>query len=83
MSDSSCPICNPHVATPTSAPRPLLDVQSVETQYGITVRMTRRLVEERRIPFVRVGRFVRFRPEHLEAWLDANTVPAVPETRAR
>ena len=63
--------------------RPVLDVNGVATMYGISVRMLRRLVAERRIPFVKVGRHVRFRPEHIEAWLDANTVAAVHGTRAR
>ena len=63
--------------------RPVLDVNGVATTYGISVRMMRRLVAERRIPFVKVGRHVRFRPEHIEAWLDANTVAAEHGTRAR
>lgn len=61
----------------------LLDVHGVENRYGISVRMLRRLVAERRIPFVKVGKHVRFRPEHIEAWLDDNTVQAVNGTRAR
>ncbi len=39
---------------------------------AVTERMVRRLVAERRIPYVKVGRYVRFRPEDVEAWRDGN-----------
>jgi excisionase family DNA binding protein len=43
----------------------------------ITERHVRRLVAERRIPFVKVGRFVRFDPVAVAAWLDRWTTDAV------
>lgn len=70
-------------SAPAPSPSALLDVEGVEARFGISVRMARRLVAERRIPFVKVGRHVRFRPEHIEAWLEANTIPAVVGTRSR
>ena len=33
-------------------------------------------VSKRRVPFVRVGRLVRFRKADLDAWLEDNAVPA-------
>jgi hypothetical protein len=45
--------------------------------------MVRRLVAERRIPYVKVGRYVRFRPEDVEAWRDGNVHPAVVIQRPR
>lgn len=62
---------------------PLMDIREVETTFGISERMLRRLVAERRLSFVKVGRLVRFRPEVIAAWLDTNTVEAVHGTRAR
>lgn len=48
----------------------LLDVNDVAVRLGVTVRFVRRLVAERRVPYVKVGKFVRFDPAELEAWVD-------------
>lgn len=50
---------------------------------AVSERMVRRLVAERRIPYVKVGRYVRFRPEDVEAWRDGNVHPAVVILRPR
>ena len=42
---------------------------------GIDVVFVRRLVAERRIPFVKIGRLVRFDPEEIAAWIDGQRVP--------
>ena len=57
---------------------PLLDASAVAEALGTTRRHVQRLVAERRIPFVRVGRFVRFDPAALDVWLDSHRVDAVP-----
>lgn len=44
---------------------------------AVTERMVRRLVQERRIPFVRVGKFIRFRPEDVIRWRDQNLQPVI------
>jgi len=49
---------------------PLLDTDTVAAALGVTPRHIRRLVAERRIPFLEVGRFVRFDPAALNVWLD-------------
>lgn len=48
---------------------------------NVPERMVRRLVAERRIPFVKVGRYVRFRPTDVEAWRDGNVRPPVVAER--
>lgn len=53
----------------------LLDTAQTADYLGTTVRHVQNLIYHRRIPYVKVGRFVRFRPSDLDAWLDANTVP--------
>ena len=53
---------------------PLLDVAAVAKAMGVTDRHIRRLVAERRIPFLKVGRFVRFDPGALDVWLDQQRV---------
>jgi excisionase family DNA binding protein len=43
---------------------------------GCTPKTLRVWTSKRRIPFVRVGRLVRFRKKDLDDFLDANHVPA-------
>ena len=57
---------------------PLLDANAVAEALGTTRRHVQRLVAERRIPFVKVGRFVRFDPAALDVWLESQRVDAVP-----
>jgi excisionase family DNA binding protein len=58
----------------TNTRGPLLDVDGVALALGVTPRHVRRLVAERRIPFFKVGRFVRFDPGELDLWLEQNRV---------
>jgi len=53
---------------------PLLDIDGLATRLGVGARFGRRLVEERRVPFVKVGRLVRFDPVEVEAWIRASGV---------
>ncbi|MFD7706203.1 helix-turn-helix domain-containing protein [Streptomyces sp. NPDC059786] len=55
----------------------LLSVQEVAHRLGTGVRFPRRLVEERRITFVKVGRHVRIPESAVEAFVSANTVEPV------
>jgi excisionase family DNA binding protein len=57
-----------------SAGGPLLDIEGLATRLGVGARFVRRLVEERRVPFVKVGRLVRFDPVEVEAWIRASRV---------
>jgi excisionase family DNA binding protein len=54
----------------------LLDSSQIAGMLGITERHVRRLVLERRIPFAKVGRFVRFDPRDIEQWVQAAKVPS-------
>ena len=56
---------------------PLLDIDAVAVALGVTPRHIQRLVSERRIPFLKVGRFVRFDPGALDVWLDQHRVEPV------
>ena len=65
-----------------SAQRPtFLNVEELAGWLGVEVVFVRRLIAERRIPFVKIGRFVRFDPEEIAAWIDGQRVP--PEGRSR
>ncbi len=48
----------------------LLTIEELADHLGVTERHVRRLVAERRIPFLKVGRFVRFDPSDVTMWLD-------------
>jgi len=51
-------------------PRPsLLDLDGVAARLNLSTRHVRRLVAERRIPFLKVGSLLRFDPEQIELWL--------------
>jgi excisionase family DNA binding protein len=53
---------------------PLLDAGSVADALGTTRRHVQRLVAERRIPFLKVGRFVRFDQNEINRWLEEQRV---------
>lgn len=55
----------------------LLPVEQVAERLGTTVRFPRRLIEERRIEFVRVGRHVRIKESVLNAYIESRTVKPV------
>ena len=56
---------------PTStAVRPLMDLPAVAERLGVGHRHIRRLVYERRIPFIKWGHLLRFDPDEIEAWID-------------
>jgi hypothetical protein len=48
----------------------LRDLAGTVTGVGL-----RRLVTERRVPFLRVGRFIRFDPREIALWLRSQRVP--------
>ncbi|GAA3856817.1 helix-turn-helix domain-containing protein [Streptomyces sedi] len=60
-----------------------LSVDQVAERLGTTVRFPRRLIAERRITFVKVGRHVRIPESALTAYLEANTVRPIQRRRTR
>ena len=63
----------------------LVRIEDVAKALGVTERHVRRLVDERRIPFVKVGFFIRFEPAQVARWVEAQRVepPAPPKLRGR
>lgn len=53
-----------------SAHPPLIDLPQLAARLGVNQRYVRRLVAERRIPFIKLGWLVRFDPAEVERWLD-------------
>lgn len=54
--------------------RGLLDVAGAASYLSVTERWVRRAVDERRIPYIKLGRLLRFDPDALDAWVAANAV---------
>lgn len=53
----------------TPAPSDLLDVTEAAHHLGTPVRFIRRLIAERRIPFYKIGRYVRIDRNDLETFI--------------
>ncbi|MFE4540375.1 excisionase family DNA-binding protein [Streptomyces scopuliridis] len=60
----------------------LLTVDETAERLGTGVRFVRRLVSERRIAFVKVGRHVRVSDSVLTAYIEAHTVQPVRRVRS-
>ena len=52
----------------------LLNYQEVAELLGVTERHIRHLVSQRRIPFVRWGRVIRFDPQQINSWVKLASV---------
>lgn len=50
----------------------LLTITAVAEHLGVDVRHVRRLVAERRIPFIKWGHLLRFDPTEITDWIDQN-----------
>ena len=57
-------------------PDPLVDKEAAARLLGVEFTLLNRLVSEKRITYVKVGRKVRFRISVIEAYVIANTVSA-------
>ena len=64
-------------ATPVNSSSDLLTVEQAADYLNITEHFVRRLIRERRIPFLKVGRLVRLRRADIDAYLAGCAVPAV------
>ena len=55
----------------------LIDSEAQASWLGVEIVFVRRLVAERRIPFLKVGKFVRFDPDEVAKWIDDQRIAAV------
>jgi excisionase family DNA binding protein len=60
--------------------RKLMGVGDTAQYVGLSVHTVYTMVSQRRIPYVKVGRLVKFDQVQLDAWIQKNTV--MPVTRA-
>ena len=52
----------------------LIDMETVAQRLGTTLRHVRRLVTERKIPYLKIGHFIRFDACDIETWIDRQRV---------
>jgi excisionase family DNA binding protein len=52
----------------------LLTIEELAGQLAITVRHVRRLVAEKRVPYVKVGRLIRFDAAEIMEWIESRRV---------
>ena len=74
----------PDTPSPPTLPE-LLDIPALAEHLGVQPRHIRRLVHEKRIPYVKWGHLIRFDPADITDWLAANRRPqhALPEVAPR
>jgi excisionase family DNA binding protein len=63
------------ITTDTRDHRPLMDLPAVAERLGVNHRHVRRLVAERRIPYLKWGHLLRFDPDEIDRWLAQSRVP--------
>jgi len=61
----------------------LLTIEQVAEHLGVEVRHVRRLVAERRIPYIKWGRLLRFAPDEIAEWIDNQKIQATPSVGRR
>ena len=61
----------------------LMNIDQVAERLGVSVRHMRRLVAERRIPFVKWGHLLRFDPDEVDRWICLLYTSPSPRDRTR
>ena len=59
----------------TDALPQLLTIDQLAERLGVSIRHVRRLIAERRVPYLKVGWLIRFDPADIAAWLDGARHP--------
>jgi excisionase family DNA binding protein len=61
---------------PSRAMDELLTVEDVADMLSVAPRYVRRLTAERRLPYIKWGRYIRFDPKAIEVWVRDHEVAA-------
>lgn len=73
----------PTVASSEGLDVVLLDIDKLAALLNVGERFVRRLVEQRRIPFLEIGKYVRFHPVDVEEWIVRQRVHTVDTSHRR
>ncbi len=60
--------------------RRLIDIKTLAELLGVQPRYVRRLVQERRVPYLKCGHYVRFELREIDVWLDETRRPQLRRT---
>jgi excisionase family DNA binding protein len=60
----------------------MLRPEEVAERLNVSLRFIRRLCHERRVPYTKVGKFVRFDADELEAWIVTHRVGPQADPRS-
>ena len=55
----------------------MISIRELAAELGVTDRYVRRVIAERRIPYVKVGHLVRFERCEIDRWVESNRINAV------
>ena len=66
----------------SNAPQPLLDIEAAATYLSVGPRFIRRLIAQRRINYLKIGKFIRFDQTELDDWIQQQRVDAVQDSAA-
>ena len=58
-------------------PQPLLDIEQAAHRLNVTPRFIRRLIAQRRIDYLKIGKFIRFHPDDLDTWIERQRIQHV------
>jgi excisionase family DNA binding protein len=61
--------------------RPLLTIQQASQITGVSIPTLYKWVSQRKIPYIKMGRLVKFDPLKLEEWIKQQTVMPMPERK--
>jgi excisionase family DNA binding protein len=59
----------------------LIDIKGAANYTGLSVHTVYTMVSQKRIPYVKVGRLVKFDLNMLDSWIKQHTVMPMPERR--
>ena len=57
----------------------LLDIAQTAERLNVTPRFIRRLIAERRIDYLKIGKFIRFHPTELDEWIERRRIEQLRE----
>jgi excisionase family DNA binding protein len=60
----------------------LIDIRGAADYTGLSVHTVYTMVSQRRIPYVKVGRLVKFDPSMLDGWIKQHTVMPMVQKRS-
>jgi excisionase family DNA binding protein len=63
------------------AEKKLINIQELSERTNVKVATLRKLVYQNRVPYVRIGRLVRFRPAAIDNWIDGLSGGPLVETK--